>query len=301
MTKLLLTLFLPIVLGYLLVKTKYLKAELNKSIKILVIKVTVPCSIFISMYNTNLDTIRQILPLALSYVLLTILLIFSTYLLFFKIKDARLKAAYMIAISFGNYGYMGWAVLDGVFGSEGFARGVFFTTLWWPGIYLGTLLIAKLTGLDKKLDIKSYIVNMSVPISALILGITFNLLKIPIFEPIESLISAFGNMTVKLILFSVGLTISFGDSFKYMKKILIPLILRPILGLILGIITITIIGITDPISRNSVILESTMPVAVLSLILGDMLDLDEKLLSSILIVSTLFSLITIPLTLILIK
>jgi hypothetical protein len=299
MTNSLLTLFLPIIIGYILVKIKYLNSSLSRDIKLFVIRVAVPARIFTSMLETNLETIKQILPLSISYVLLTFLLILSTFFVFFKVKDNRTRAAYMIAITFGNYGYMGWAVLNQALGPEGLTRGVFFTSLWWPILYAGSFFIAKLTKVNSKLSIKSYILNMTVPTAILVVGIVVNLTKLQIYSPVLLTIAKFGDMTVTLILFSVGLTISFKDGFSYLKMALAPILLRPLLGVLCAYITILVIGIDDPLSRSTVLIESTMPVAVLSVVIGDMLGLDEKLLSSILVLSTLLSLLTIPLSILL--
>lgn len=297
MTDTLIKIFLPIVIGYLLLKLKYLPASISKDLKLFVVRVAVPCRIFISMYNTDLVTLRQIIPLASSYVLLTILLLVFTFILLIKIKDNRLKATYIIAIVWGNYGWIGWAVLDGALGSEGLSRGVFFTSLWWPVLYLGSLFVAKITKIDSTLDMKNYILNMIVPIISLVLGIILNTSKIPVASTFLYTIDIFGNMTVPIILLCVGFSISVRDSFKDIKKVIIPVLLRPTLGLIGGLLTINILGITDSLSRQTVLIESTMPVAILAVVIADMLGLDDKLMSSILILSTLLSLLTIPLTL----
>ena len=290
-------LFLPIIIGYILVKTKYLSENINRDLKVFVIRVSVPCLVFINMYNTDFKTLEQLIPVASAYVVLTIVLILLSFLILVRIKDNRLKTAYIISIVWGNYGWMGWAVLNGVFGQAGFSRGVFFTALWWPILYLGSFLVSKLTKIDSTLDVKNYIINMTVPTVALILGVIFNLLNIPLYEPLTYTLSKFGDMTVTIILFTVGLSISIRNSLKDLKMAIVPILLRPILGIIGGFITVYILGITDPISRNSILIESTMPVAVFTVVIGDMLGLDEKLMSSILVLSTLLSLITIPLSL----
>lgn len=297
MTNTLLSLFLPIIIGYLLVRIKYLNISISRDIRLFVIRVAVPCRIFISMYNTDLGTLKQILPLSIAYVLLTIFLIFSTFLILYKVKDKKVKAAYILSISFANYGYIGWAVLDASLGAEGLSRGMFFTTLWWPGIYAGTFLIGKLLKIDNKLNVKDFILNISVPSTVLILGIICNLLNIPIFDPLIHTVTELGDMTVTLILFTVGLTISISASFREIKTTIIPVLLRPLLGVIGGFLIINLIGISDPISRSTILIESMMPIAVLSVILGVMLDLDENLMSSMLILSTLLSLLTIPISL----
>ncbi|QEN05487.1 hypothetical protein EW093_12435 [Thiospirochaeta perfilievii] len=292
-------LFIPIILGYILVHLNYLDSSINSNLKMFVVRVAVPCRIFISMLNLKLETVKEIIPLSLSFILLTTLLILLSYILI-RVKDKKLKAAYIIAIAFGNYGYMGWAVLDGAMGQAGLARGMFFTTLWWPIIYLGTFIISKVLKIDGKLDVKNYRLNMIIPSTVLLLGILFNYFNITIYGPLLKTFVSLGDMTVTLILFSVGLGISFGDSYKNLKLSILPVVLRPILGIIVAYFVIKILGISDPISRNSILLESTMPVAVMTVVLGDMIGLDEKLTSSIMILSTILSLFTIPLTLLII-
>ncbi|MBN2618293.1 MAG: AEC family transporter [Spirochaetales bacterium] len=297
MNETLLSIFLPIILGYILLKIKYIPERVNKDLKLFVVRVAVPFRIFTAMYNTSMETIKEILPLSLSFVLLTAILIIFSFLLLFKIKDSKIKASYMLGIVYGNYGWIGWAVLNGAYGTEGLSRGVFFTSLWWPILYLGSFAIAKITKVDSELDVKNYVLNMVVPIASLIIGLTFNILQIPIYPTFEKTINGFSDMTLPIILFTVGLSISVRNSFKDIKRSILPVVLRPVLGIIGGLLTIFIIGFKDPLSINTVLMESTMPVAVFTVVLGDMLGLDEKLLSSILILSTLFSLITVPLVL----
>lgn len=299
MTDLLLTLLIPIMLGYILVKTGYLPNSINRDIKLFVMRVAVPCRIYISMFELNLETVKQIIPMSLSFILMSLIIIFLTFIIFYRVKDKSLRALYMITITFGNYGYMGWAVVDGAYGSEGLVRAMFFTTLWWPMIYIGTFLIGKLVKIEHKLDVKSYRLNIFIPSTVLVLGILSNYLDLNIYTPLEATIVKLGDMTVPLILFSIGLNISIGKSVKNIKEALIPIILRPIIGLIAGIIVINILNLKDDISVNTILLESTMPVAVMSVLLADMLNIRDELPSSILILSTLLSLVTIPLTLLL--
>lgn len=297
MVNTLVKLFLPIILGYILVKTNYIKTTLGKDLKVYVLRVTVPALVFMAMYNTDLETLRQLIPVASSYVVITAILIVLSLIILIGIKDNKLKATYIITIVWGNYGWMGWAVLREALGEEGFSRGIFFTALWWPVLYIGAFIVSKITKTDSKLDIKAYIVNMLVPLTALVSGIVFNMLNINVPEPINYTLTKFGDMTVTIILFTVGLSISINKSIKNLKLSLLPILLRPALGIISGIITVNILGVSDQISRDSVLLESTMPVAIFTVVIGDMLGLDEKLMSSILILSTLLSIITIPITL----
>ncbi len=296
MLDLFLIIFLPIIVGYILVKVRYISSSISKDIKTFVIKVAVPCRIFISIQNSDYETLKQIIPLSSSLILITLFLILISYLILFKVKDNATKATYMIAICFGNYGYIGWGVLNGALGQPGLTRGIFFTTLWWPMIYAGTFLIGKMTRVNNHIEVKRYLLNIITPVFALLLGVVFNIYNIPIYNPILALINSFGDMTVTLILFSVGLTISITHGVKNIKRAIVPVLLRPLLGVVTVLFILIIMQIKDPISRKVLLINSTMPTAVISVILGEMLELDGQLLSSILVLSTLFSFATIPLT-----
>lgn len=298
MTETILKLFIPVITAYIMAKTGYLKRTLSGELKTLVVRVCVPPLVFMSMYNTDMETIKQFIPVSSAYVVLTALLLILTTLIFIPLKDMKTKAAYIITIVWGNYGWMGWAVLREAYGETGFSRGIFFTAFWWPVLYMGAFLVRYICRLETgQLDIKNYITNMLTSTGALILGITFNLTNTELPETVTYALNSFGHMTVTLILFSVGLTISVRESLKYLKRSLPAVILRPLLGVIGGFFTIMILNITDPVSRNSIIVESMMPVAIFTVVIGDMLGLDGKLTSSILVLSTLLSLITIPLSL----
>ena len=293
-------LFLPIILGYLLKYFKYLDKNINAELKLFVMRVTVPCTIFTAMYNLELETIKQIIPVSGAFIFLTAIQIIITFFIL-RIKDKKTKATFMLTAAFGNYGYVGWAVLENAIGHEGLTRGMFFNALWWPVIYLSTFIIGKLNNLTGKLDIKKYRVNILVPSVVLVLGILFNYLNLQIYTPLNIVLENFGEMTSPLILFSVGLSISIDESIKKLKTALVPVILRPMLGFLVALIIVKIINFSDPISRTSVLLESTMPVGVTTVILGEMIGLDENLLSSIMVLSTLFSLLTIPLTMLILE
>lgn len=286
--------FIPIIIGTILVHVKYIGKDLNKDIKLFVLRVAVPCKIFTSIRSLDLDTAQQFFPVAGSFVLLSVLSIVLLYFLL-PVKDNRIKAAFILTASFGNYGYIGWAVLESAFGAEGLTRAIFFNTLWWPILIFCTVLVTKLMKIESKVNVKSYIINIAIPTTALLVGLLFSFVEIPIYTPLLDTITTFGDMTSTLILFSVGLSISIGESLKNLRLAIIPAILRPVFGFFVAFLIVTVLGVSDPISRDVILIDSTMPVGVMVIVMADMIGLDENLTSSILIISTLLSLITIPL------
>ncbi len=141
------------------------------------------------------------------------------------------------------------------------------------------------------------VLKIAIPIlAAFILGLVIAIIgwRVPesIFEPL----SAFGRMTVPLILFGVGLSVSFKAHWGELS-LLLPL--RLALGFGAAWLTTRIIGNLDDVSRTAIMMVSVMPVGANSLIMGDILGLDEEFIAGAVTLSALLALVTIPLTLIL--
>jgi hypothetical protein len=110
---------------------------------------------------------------------------------------------------------------------------------------------------------------------------------------LDASLRPFANMTVPLILFSVGLTLDLRE----MRGSLVPalvvsgvvLVLGPLLGrLIAGAIAPT------AIAWNVLVLEGAMPVATTTPILEECYPLDMGIVGTSITVSTLLSLVTMP-------
>jgi len=291
--------FFPIVLGYLVKEIKYIDEKSAKYLRILVVRITAPALIFTSIYKSDITILNQLLPVSISFVFITLVLFIIAFLITIPVKDKSKRIILMWGLTFSNYAWIGWAVLKHSFGQAGLNTGVFFVTFWWPTLLIGGFLIALLNkGINvKKFPLKEYLLNIIIPIISLILGFTFNIsdIKVPgyIFSPLFS----FGEMTIPLILFTVGLSISFRDSLNNLKILIPYVVIKPILGLMAGLLVLFIINLKNTTSYKSIIILSTMPVATLIPVLGDMFNLDQKFISAMIIVSTVFSLITIPIVL----
>lgn len=127
-----------------------------------------------------------------------------------------------------------------------------------------------------------------------IIGLIFNIFNIPLGYVLENSLEYLANSAIPLIMLSLGLTISFKDVRSYLfdtvfisfsRLILAPLILYGIL---------VSCGFNSLMLQVSV-LQSAMPTAMNSLVLAITYDLDVELVSSVIFVTTILSLITLPL------
>jgi predicted permease len=132
-------------------------------------------------------------------------------------------------------------------------------------------------------------------IYAAILGLLCNLLRIDVPQLIIRPLNFIGLMALPLILITLGYNLS-KIKITSFPTTLMATVLRMGVGLLLGILTVNIFNLAG-ILKSVVILDSAMPAAVISSVLATKYDNEADLVSSVVFVTTVISLITIPLLL----
>jgi predicted permease len=289
--------FIPIVLGYVLKTVNYIKSEISEPLRIFVIRVSVPLLIFSSLIHADFSTLNQFFPLVGAMILITTLMMGFSIALFYWMKDREKKTVLMWGLTFGNYAWIGWSVVFYALGQDGFNRALFFSTLFWPIFLSHGVFIAWINGIFKhtQLPIKNILINIFIPSGALLVAVIVNLTGIPIPKVLDESFSSIGHMTIPLVLFTVGLSISVKASVSHLKTVLPLAIVRPALGCVAGFLTLYLIGSSDTISQKVILLESTMPTAAMLVVVTDIFNLDRSLAASIVILSTLVAIPVIPL------
>jgi predicted permease len=132
-------------------------------------------------------------------------------------------------------------------------------------------------------------------IYAAILGLLCNLLRIEVPEIIVRPLNFIGLMALPLTLITLGYNLSRLNITSFPTTLLASS-LRMGVGIVLGIFMVYIFDLSG-ILRSVVILNSAMPAAVMSSVLATKYDNEADLVSSVVVVTTVISLITIPLLL----
>lgn len=132
-------------------------------------------------------------------------------------------------------------------------------------------------------------------IYAAVLGLLCNMMKIDVPDIIVKPLSFIGLMALPLILITLGYNLS-KIQIASLPTTLLASFLRMGVGIILGILIVKIVGL-DGILKSVVILDSAMPAAVMASVLATKYDNEADLVSSVVFVTTVISLITIPLLL----
>lgn len=152
------------------------------------------------------------------------------------------------------------------------------------GIYIAS-------GKDWKTSLKE--VFKIPPIYASLIGLMLNLFEVSVPDIILRPLEIIGLMTIPLVLLVLGNNLSRMKSITSIPTTLLSSFLRVGVGLGLGLLAVELFDLTG-ILRAVVILESAMPAAVNAAIITTRYKNEAELVSSVVFVTTIASLVTIP-------
>ncbi|NMC68347.1 MAG: hypothetical protein GYA61_09025 [Spirochaetales bacterium] len=300
--EIIISVLLPIFFGYFLKLIKVFSSDDAITLRKFIVKASVPFIIFKNLYTADVSVLSQILPNLLGFIIISIFYtIFSKYTAQLVSKNIKESRAYSIATQFGNYGYLGWGIMFYFFSDGGFTRAVFFSMFFWPVfLILGFAMIFFETknSLSKNDFFIALLKNATIPIISAILGLVFNLLKIKFHPVLKDFIFTFSSFTIPMILFTIGLDFNLKIDRKRFKIALFSSFVRLVFGIIFGLICVFIISRffrIDELTFKVILLETVMPTATMTAFFADFIEMDKELLASTLTLSTLLSLITLPL------
>lgn len=290
------TLFAIVIVGYVAGRLGYLGGEFDKKLSSLVINITCPALILSSAMTGELPDRRLILPLLgisiLTYFILTGVALWLPRYLTRKKEDEGIVG---FALMFGNVGFMGYPVVASIFGHQAvFYAAVLNVVNTFAVFTIGTILIVGDLSDGKHFQKK---VLYSTPMFSAYLAMLIVALGI---DNIPSIISQpltmIGNITVPAALLIVGSSMSqlsarsmLGDLTIYTTTVF-RLLLIPIGFYFLG----SALGF-DPyvVNINTVVI--AMPVATYGTILCLKYNRDTTLITEVTLITTLLSMLTIPL------
>ncbi len=290
-------LFIILATGYAANKFKIMTADSNKLLAKLVINITMPCTILSAVLGgnvaaTGLDVAYFMLLSLGAYLLLFILSVPLPWLLRVPKSDAGL---YRFMIVFGNVGFMGFPVIQSIFG----AGAVFYVTLFNIAfnILCFSVGIILVSGKGEKINPK-LLINPTMIVSLLSVLIFYTKLSVPvIFIGAVDLVGKMTTPSAMLIIGSTLACIPIKEVFTelriypltFAKLIVIPVLTWLILRLF----------VTDQLMLGVLVALSAMPTATTATMLSMEYGGNEKLASKGVFLTTLFSVVTIPLLLLL--
>lgn len=285
------TLFIYMAVGYVVRKTDLITKELRSGISDLLVYVLLPCMVFDSlnqdMTMEDLGTGAVILAMAFFLSFLAWVVGMICWRKYPPEKRNILRYGTLVA----NSGFAGLPVIQGAYGGDGlFLASIFIIAnrvlMWSAGV--------SLFGKGKMSDmIKKVLLNPG--IIAVFLGLTWMLLDLPLPAFCDSAISAMGSATSPISLIVVGAVLAEVDwRGVFEKDVFLASAIRLILLPVMAIAIMRALNF-DALSTAVAVILTGMPIGSTTVILGQKYGADALFASKTVFVSTLFSLITIPL------
>lgn len=294
-TESVISLFIIILVGVYASKKNIITQEINKGLTDILIKIALPFMIVSSFMFTYDESIKSnvLATFYLSLAAYAVMAIVSLILLI-PVKNDK-KTVLHFANVFVNTGYIGFPVLNSIYGYEGVIYGSIFNLYF--VIFLWTYGILLYKGkLDKgylKREIISLLFNPS--IIAVIIGIIIMLFNIQIKGALLSSIKSIGNITGPLSMFIIGVILSKVKIKQHINDwtvyygIIIKLIIIPIITYLISLLLNEM-----SIAVYSVIIMTAMPASAMTSILAENYNKEKEFAAIIVSATTLISLITVP-------
>lgn len=288
-----LVLFILILIGYMARKKELMDSYVTKKLSKLVMTIFLPSMIVNSMqleYDPNM--INKIINLILISLLMYLVSFLISILLKFIFKSKEDIGIYQFIILFSNVGFMGYPVVQAVLGKDA----VFYTAIFnlpfnLLVMTLGVFVLCKDNedySFSTKALINPVIISVIIGLSLFVLNI-----KLPAFinKPLELL----GNVTTPVSMLVIGSMLcssSAIECFKNKKLYIVSFIRLILLPFLIYFILKGVVS--DKLLFSIPIVISAMPAASNTAILANEYKANENLASQAVFISTLFSIITIP-------
>ena len=296
--------FALILVGFVAGKAHLVSEQASKDLSAILVEITLPASIFSSMLR-ELETdllINAALLFFIGFACLALEYGAGRLLVkFFRIRKEN-QGLFLYNSMFTNASFMGFPVANAIFGSVGvFLASIVNLSLTLTTFSFGIGLVRGDQESKEKFSLrKNVFTNINI---AIILGMICFLTGFRFPEPAENFIAYFANVTTPMSMLVVGLNMSKGRARDLMTDrdahllTITRLIVMPLL--LFGILKLLPLG-AYPLVAQMILVVFAMPVPALCLILSEKYGGNTQFAVTTIFQTTLFSIVTIPLLLLLI-
>lgn len=301
----LLGLFSIMGVGALAVKTKIIPSTITQNLSSILLKITLPCTVFYSLVSKEYDPAflkDSLVSMALCFVILILEAVLALFLAskVLHVQEGG-RGVWAMACTFCNNGFIGYPIIQSLFGTDGLALAVMYGLVINVMTYsMGIWLVcrdAKSDGEKKKqkTGLRTMLFN-NVNIGLLI-GVIFYFGRIPVPDIVMVPVTHFGNMTTPLSMFTTGAIMAsstIGDLLKdkdVYKAAFVRLFFYPFLILS----CLKMLPFVSQMVYYVVAVTMMMPSPAIATILSDMYGGNRDLAAKIVLFSSMLCMVTIPL------
>lgn len=287
-----------ILIGYICRRIEFLKPEDTQVLNKIVLYIAIPSLIFLALYTADLSNLITLGSVTLICILVGLLCGCIAYF-FARFKGYSSKTRWSLVTSSAlfNSGFLGYPVIIGIFGGLGLVRAVFFdvgnTILF---ILFGIILLMIYGGSYKNIIRRSVLFP---PFLAVVLGILFNLLHLPLGTVIPSVLNYLSGATIPLIMISLGLSLEFKEVYEHIGAASFVTAVKLLIAPLIALFLVTLMGLSG-VDYAVTIVQAAMPSGMLSLVLAITYNLDVKVAAACIFLSTALSMLSLTLLIMLI-
>ena len=287
--------FILIMTGFFAIKAKVLKPEARQHFSSLLVSIVVPCMIvnsYITEFNPEVFH-GIVLAFIHSFILIMIGLVIAV--LAARRMGVENRAIFEFAMIFSNAGYMGFTLIQALFGNEGMLYASSYNTVF--NLLIWTYGYARVSGQTDAKKVMNTIVRTPAMI-AVVLGLVIYLLQIPVPELIHQPISNIGGLNTPLSMMITGMILAGSDLSKVIRDRAVTTVIGIRLFLIPAVCLLIygILHISFGMASEVVLLLEACPCAAISSVFAVQFHYDEEKVAGAVILSTLLSILTLPLT-----
>ena len=288
------SLFLIMLVGVYGSRRGIITQEINNGLINVLIDIILPFMVISSFTSTFDISIKSNLAKGFYYSLFTyLILIISSYILLKPIKGDK-RTIIHFANVFTNTGYIGFPVLNSIYGAEGVVYGSIFNMFF--VIFVWTYGLKLFKGHIDKGQLRKEIIKtlLNPSIIAVVIGVLIVLFNIELPKIINNSINSVGSISGPLSMIIIGVIVSksrIGNNFRDWKLYYGLTIKMVVLPLILIFVSLLI---DRSVVSNSVIIIASMPAAAMTSIFAESYNKEEDFASIIVLLTTLLSVISIP-------
>lgn len=285
--------FALIVMGYILTKTGMVSKKGASDMSGILLTLVTPC-VLIRTYQTELDlnSVRGLMYAFISSIAIHIILIALSALYFCSVKDEEKRKIDRFSGIYSNCGFMAIPLLHAAFGNSGVFYGsaylaVFNLLSWSHGIHL-------YAGKGEKLSVKTMIFNPGIIGTVIALALYFLQIKLP--SPLLSVVNYTADLNTPLAMILLGSFLARTNIISTFKNLQIYAValFRLILSPAAAIILFKILKIDQSIAI-AILISASCPTATLAALFAEKFDMNSSYGSQISAITTLYSIVTIPL------
>jgi len=296
----LLPVFLIIICGYVLKKSKFPGNDFWSGAERIVYYILFPALLFSSSAGASWDSYSVS---SMVWAILAALFIMCGLLLILRPKltkkDASFTSVFQGSIRFTSY--IGFAAVFSLFGDEGLYLTAIFITVMIPMVNILCIMVLVRYGGQEGGWHWIFITVIKNPlVIACLAGMALNLLGLKLPEMVENFTTILGKGSLPLGLLAVGASLQISSIKKAGNEIVYACLLKLILMPFFMWLSCTLFSV-DSLSTAVAVLFAALPGSPLSYILAKQLGGDTRLMSSIIAVQTGISMITLPIVIALVN